>query len=324
MTYLLHCRKQIFKILFILNIHFIAAQTIPPTNGRTVCSRCSPPGWTILSGTTDVSNRIGWAGGSSPSEQWIGSVINPPNGHVTWVSGFQTERVGSTVSGLTIGESYNFNFYMAEFRSLISGSVTDNFDGVLEITIAGITRRFPFTGGNSNDWSFQTFAFTATSTSELIDIGFETPSTNFWQISFESAAVLATPCSINDPGTIAGTCIGNNNLEFTTSITGISTGGSYSITSGGTTIATGVAYGAATTFTIPGAADGTDKTITIIDDADSRCTRDITIAGATTCLCDSGADGPRFLGLSTSTWIAIGIVSAAGTFGIFLLKRFVF
>jgi len=132
-------------------------------------------------------------------------------------------------------------------------------------------------------------------------------------------------CVIDDPGAIAGTCTGNNNLEFTTTITASNTTSTYSVTSGGVSIATGATYGTPMTFTIPDAADGIDKTITITDDGDSSCTLDVTITGAAACfICPAGTEAPRFLGLTKSTWMTIGMVSALGTGAFVLLKKFAF
>jgi len=134
---------------------------------------------------------------------------------------------------------------------------------------------------------------------------------------------LTLPCSIKDPGAIAGTCNPtNNDLEFSLNLAGISIGTTYSVT--GATSATGT-YGTPTMFMIASGADGTDKMVTVTDDTDASCTLDITITGATACFsCDSGADAPRFLGLTKSTWMTIGIVTAVGASVSILLKKLVF
>jgi len=138
-----------------------------------------------------------------------------------------------------------------------------------------------------------------------------------------TCAPMALSCSITDPGTVAGVCVSpSNNLEFSLNLTGINTGATYSVS--GAIPATGT-YGTPTMFTIASGSDGTDKIITITDDTDTSCTLDVTITGVTACfICDSGADGPKFLGLTKSTWVTIGIVSVVGAFGGLLLKKFVF
>lgn len=105
---------------------------------------------------------------------------------------------------------------------------------------------------------------------------------------------MASPtCAIDDPGAVAGTCnVTNNDLEFTTTITGSNTGATYTVV--GATPTTGT-YGTPTMFTIAGGADGTNKMITITDDTDGTFTRDITITGAASCFsCDAGTEAPRF------------------------------
>jgi len=134
-------------------------------------------------------------------------------------------------------------------------------------------------------------------------------------------ASCVVPCSITDPGAIAGNCTGtSNDLEFSLNLTGISTHTTYTVA--GATPTTGT-YGVATTFTIASGADGINKMITITDGADGTCMRNITITGALSC-CDSGADAPRFLGLTTSTWMTIGVVMIIGVGARVLLKKRVF
>jgi len=63
----------------------------------------------------------------------------------------------------------------------------------------------------------------------------------------------------------------------------------------------------------------------ITDDTDTMCTRDITITAVPACVsCDSGADGPRFFGLTTSTWLTLGIVTVIGAGVSIVLKKLIF
>jgi len=134
--------------------------------------------------------------------------------------------------------------------------------------------------------------------------------------------VLAATCAIDNPGGVTGSCTGQNDLAFSLNLSGNATGTTYTVT--GATPAVGT-YGTLTMFTIASGADGTDKMITVTDDTDASCTLDITITGATACFsCDSGADGPRFLGLTKSIWMTIGIVTAVGAGAFVLLRKFVF
>jgi len=131
------------------------------------------------------------------------------------------------------------------------------------------------------------------------------------------------PCAITDPGTIAGTCTGSNNLEFTMNVTGSGTASTYTVTFGATTLSSAVAYGSATTFSIPSGADDTDKTITITDDTDTSCTINVTITGAEACACDSGANAPKFLTLSSKTWLIMGVTLVIAG-GVFLSRKKIF
>jgi len=141
-----------------------------------------------------------------------------------------------------------------------------------------------------------------------------------------TCAPMALSCNITDPGAVAGMCNAtNNNLEFSLNLTGTNIGTTYTVSGiAGITPATGT-YGTSTMFSILNGSDGTDKMITVTDDTDMSCTRDITITGVATCFsCDSGADGPRFLGLNTTTWMTIGIITGIGIVGSILARKYVF
>lgn len=185
--------KRIILALAILMTFPAFSQTVLPTNTSPEGAGTTPVGWTILTGSIDVSNQDFWAGwGGYP---WYEPVDNPPNGHTVWVTGFYTESVATTISGLTIGEEYNVSFYMCETRSNAGGTPTI-YDGTLGVTIGGVTHNFPFTGGTSTAWSLETLTFTATSAT--MDMAFAYNPTgpingNFWNISF-GGDVVEPPC----------------------------------------------------------------------------------------------------------------------------------
>ena len=178
---------------------------------------------------------------------------------------------------------------------------------------------------NFRNWFTLPVTFVATATSGSLNIevtgGVDDSIWLFTDVLDGTAGISVAECTIDDPTTANIICTGNNDLQFDMTVTGSMIGATYNVDLGGTTIATGVSYGASTTFTIPNGADGTNKTITITDVDDSMCTRDVTITGVTACFsCDSGADGPRFLGLTKSTWVTIGIVTGIVSISGVLIK----
>lgn len=210
-------------LMFILffSINSSHSQTILPTNSSPVGANAAPIGWTIMAGSTDISDKDYWAG-------WIAypwmdaAIVDPPNLHTVWVTGFYTESVGTTITGLTIGVEYNMDFYMCEARSDAGGTPTI-FDGVLEATIGGIAHTFPFGGGIDNSWSLQTLTFIATSPSMLISFKYEgSPPVNgnFWNISF-SDDVVEIGCD-ELTTVVSGTdfCVGEELTLEATSING--------------------------------------------------------------------------------------------------------
>ncbi|AUC21091.1 hypothetical protein BTO15_02710, partial [Polaribacter sejongensis] len=96
------------------------------------------------------------------------------------------------------------------------------------------------------------------------------------------------PCTLNDPGTLIGSCINGSDLQFTLNLTGNDKiGSSYTIS--GTTSTTGI-YNTNTVFVIANGADGLDKTITVTDIDDPNCNLTITVSGSASCI-DTDKDG---------------------------------
>ncbi len=182
----------------------IQAQVIPATNTIGTCGVCAPPGWYIVAGSTDVSNRTHWSG--NLSYPWVGTVIDPPNTHVTWVNGYKTEIAGVDITGLTVGTTYDFDFYMAELQSNAGGTVVPNFDGILNIydcnsnTVLG---NFAFSGGPNNAWTLQTLTFTATAATQAVCFKYLSSTGqngnfwngNFWNVSF-GGNVVTPSCDL--------------------------------------------------------------------------------------------------------------------------------
>ncbi|NOQ75066.1 MAG: PKD domain-containing protein, partial [Crocinitomix sp.] len=194
MIHLLSNKSQLFKqfllcAVLVISGQSINAQTILPTNGSPEDDAAAPTGWTILVGSTDISNKTYWAGWAA--YPWEDTPEDPPNGHLRWVTGFYTESVGTTISDLTDGVEYTMSFYMAEMRSNAGGTPT-LFDGTLKVTIGGVDYLYPFSGGTDNSWSLQELTFTADATEMAMSFKYDgTPGVNgnFWNISFSEDVV---------------------------------------------------------------------------------------------------------------------------------------
>ncbi|MFT5823072.1 MAG: gliding motility-associated-like protein [Crocinitomix sp.] len=178
------------------------SQTILPTNSSPLGFAVVPIGWTVIIGSTDISNKDFW-GGISP---WFEVTIDPPNGHEVWVTGAVAESVGSTISGLIIGESYIMSFYKSELRY----SVVPEGDGVLEVVVGVEEFLFPFSGGYDPSWSLETFIFTATDV--IMDISFNYTvagaSGYAWNISFSDDAVELECDSLDTDVSATEICFG--------------------------------------------------------------------------------------------------------------------
>jgi hypothetical protein len=215
--YILHFIKLSLALILLLQVGEVSAQTIPATNTSAVGQGIVPIGWTLLQGSTDISNKNAWAGVA----YYAWSVDNPPNGHTVWVNGFSNETAGTTITGLTVGKKYNFTFYVAELQNLAAGSINNTYDGIFEVvSYAGTSgsytytsmATYPFSGGASSAWSQKTFTFTATATTFNIAFRYlnaAAPSNgNFWNISFDSNTIAL--CNAGAAPTLSATTINNS------------------------------------------------------------------------------------------------------------------
>ncbi|WP_070137210.1 T9SS type B sorting domain-containing protein [Crocinitomix algicola] len=182
-------KTNLFLTLFLIcSFNTIEAQYISPTNSVPEGPSVAPLGW-FMTGSTDVSNQDYWAGWAA--YPWEGVVDNPPNGHTVWLTGFYSETAWTTITGLTPGDVYTFNFYMCELRSNAGGAVS-LYDGTLSVTVAGVETLYPFTGGADNSWSAESITFTAGAATENITFKYQPPGLvngNFWNISFSEEDV---------------------------------------------------------------------------------------------------------------------------------------
>jgi len=165
-------KNYIITMLFLGVNLSVTAQTIPATNTLSPCVTCDLPGFTIVSGTTDVHD-INGGGTSDVLLQLPNPIVNPPNGHTTWLSGCcGSEFTSTTITGLTMGETYEFNFYIAQMAFDYGVGPISSTDGNIQITIDGgvgtstFVITHPFTA-----WQEETITFTAASTSHTVTIG---------------------------------------------------------------------------------------------------------------------------------------------------------
>ncbi|APG65654.1 hypothetical protein LPB136_09900 [Tenacibaculum todarodis] len=158
------------------------AQLIPATNGRTnPCGDCVPNGWSDNGGTPDVSNKdvvAGTGGGLGAGQAWTNAPLTlPPNGHTTWITvrdvGTLTgeEAVGTTITGLTIGETYEVIIYsMSALAPTYSPKYIDYYQyqiqGFSEVNVTPVTREI---------WQTNRARFVATNTSRTFEF---TPGNN--------------------------------------------------------------------------------------------------------------------------------------------------
>ena len=302
---------------------------LPPINGAN-CEgsnfmSCAPPGFSNYFGSPDIIPGNITSGfittvnvnGSSTSGGSMARFlsVNLRNTRDGFWESFQT-----VLTGLTAGESYSV---AVEWQQVNARTGVNFSGGSLRMWALNSGEPQNYTSSGATDtWQLATYTFTATATTEPIVLGvLATGSPSSIVIDSGNLSSFFT-CAIDDPGFVSATCISpNNDLQFSLNLTGSNIGSTYTVSGAIPTTGT---YGTSTTFTIASGADGTDKMIAVTDDTDTSCSRDITITGVAACFsCDSGADGPRFLGLTKSTWMLIGLVSGLAALSGVFVKRFV-
>uniref|UniRef100_UPI001112E1BC hypothetical protein n=1 Tax=Crocinitomix algicola TaxID=1740263 RepID=UPI001112E1BC len=173
---------KLFVISFLFN-SFLFGQSILPTNSSPVGMITAPIGWTLIIGTTDISDKDKHGG---ITDWYGGGVEDPPNGHTVWVSGTHVEKVGTTISDLIIGEEYTVIFYTAELGTGISPD-----DGTLVVTIGDESYLFPYSGGIDYTWHMKSITFVADDEEMLMTFNYELPEYSYWNVSFGEAVYFA-------------------------------------------------------------------------------------------------------------------------------------
>jgi surface protein len=166
-----------------------------------------PNGWSILTGTTDISNQTGWGGFTSYNWQ-NAPVSRPPNNDLRWVTGYRNERVGTTINGLSIGETYQMIIYTGNFRTVRNDYVRSpeihiEIGGVL---VSEIAKTEPLSG----IWATHIITFTASSTSAQLTIQNDPAYFNrsvsnsnpgfVWNVAFGSSAVTCSDLDTDGDG----------------------------------------------------------------------------------------------------------------------------
>ncbi|WP_185781297.1 gliding motility-associated C-terminal domain-containing protein [Croceivirga lutea] len=164
-----------FLILLFGGMYTSNAQSIPASDGSANCAICAPPGWNVILGTPDVSDRntaaaSGTSGGGTP---WLGAPLPlPPNGHTNWISlrdlgpSGTEEIVGTTMTGLVPGVLYELQLYTLTSQSTQYSPI---FNDLFRYRVGTGTIQ-TVNGINQNTWGTQTIQFTATNTFETLEL----------------------------------------------------------------------------------------------------------------------------------------------------------
>lgn len=226
-------KKHLFVSLFLIS-SLAFSQTISATNGlqsgggAVPCSSCAPVGWINNGGTPDVSNSTiaatnATGGGGANWTTSPTSVNNltlplPPNSHTTWLSlrdlgnAGTEESVNTTISGLTIGRTYEVVVYSLTAVTLANGAGTIKYAGAYNDQFFAEVAGQTLTAGNlsQNTWATSRLRFVASATSHVLILrpgnnatagtattpipnGYETV-----QISVTVNAINAVPIAAND------------------------------------------------------------------------------------------------------------------------------
>ncbi len=168
-------RRNILQIFFLSAIFFtsqsLIAQAIPASDGGTPCSSCAPPGWSLVTGTPDISDQniaAAVGGGAGNGTAWdLAPLPLPPNGHLDWISlrdlgGSGTEETVSTnMTGLTIGATYELRIYTLTALAVYSPDYNESYS--YQIGAGPIVNVNPIT---QDVWGTNRIRFVATAATE--------------------------------------------------------------------------------------------------------------------------------------------------------------
>ena len=150
-----------------LQVGVMFSQNIPATLGTSTCGDCTPPGWSDMGGTPDMSdaNNTGGQGTYGGGDAWNNAPLPlPPNGHTTWItirdvgSLGTEESVGTTMTNLVAGREYEITvYYMTTTSPTYSPRYIDHFDyqvqGYSRVVVSPVSH---------DVWAADRFRFTAT------------------------------------------------------------------------------------------------------------------------------------------------------------------
>jgi len=155
-----------------------------------------PSGWTAVSFSPDTNNLTNV--GTTGSHVLAPGGVSPDGG--TWVglarnAGALVETIGQTVSGLTVGGSYQLSWYEGNFGGNI-GLFSGSGDNAIEVLLDGS----PLGGGAlltlDSDWFSSSLTFMATASSQQLAFRVRDAANSYLSIDgvvLEAANVTATP-----------------------------------------------------------------------------------------------------------------------------------
>jgi len=194
-------------VLALFSSAAVAGPFIPDTNDTTWRYQSPPqPGWSNVNGSCDTSSETVYgleaSAGAFNDPSLAGYVDAPgaiPNsGHThftscgTWLQG---EGAQAVITGLTAGENYEITFYVAGFRP-IAESPQRTYQVGNQYRIQVGSQSSGFVTFNSIGWTERTFAFTASSSAEIVSINTESNdarrSVTHFSIASDSIAAVDT------------------------------------------------------------------------------------------------------------------------------------
>lgn len=123
-------------------IHGAYSQNHPGTGTIAPCSSCVPTGWTLDSGSPDISDAAGWGYSLLGTGQtaWSKTIPAIPNGETRFMSAHSTEVASMMIRGLTPGTTYSLVFYY--MTATVSNPQLGGYGGTLSPSV-----RYSIDGG---------------------------------------------------------------------------------------------------------------------------------------------------------------------------------
>ncbi len=160
--------KTIVLVLVLIFTGLINAQTYPAIDASANCANCAPAGWSIATPSPDmIAGNGAHPGGAGYVVSGI-SGVSPQGGRMALLLTDNTnttkESLSTSISGLTIGSTYDASFYAQGAQDAAGSNIYSGGSLLVQIGSNQSSLLLPYASALTDDWQLFKVRFTATAT----------------------------------------------------------------------------------------------------------------------------------------------------------------